>query len=287
MGDGVTVETNVHGRYLGDERFEPVWQELDRRAAAVFVHPTSPPAADAVANGRPLPMLEFIFDATRAATGLVFTGVLTRYPDIQWVFTHDRHRRAHGRGRLPQGAGEGQPGRSRHTRRHRRGHPGLDTGQRGPLLFAAAHRFLLELTETSDVKVVILRMSRISVIDSSGARVLEDAIDRLTKRGVLVLVRACGRSIIGRWPRSGRLMCSGRRGTCWPRHRRLSSSRTVSCPAPGSSPLPRLVAWMQLPGESSGLSQTAKRAGSASRRLRALRPGSSRSARRRPSPRGC
>jgi len=58
----------------------------------------------------------------------------------------------------------------------------------GPLLFAAAHRFLLELTETAEVKVVILRMSRISVIDSSGAQVLADAIDRLTKRGVLVLV---------------------------------------------------------------------------------------------------
>jgi SulP family sulfate permease len=58
----------------------------------------------------------------------------------------------------------------------------------GPLLFAAAHRFLLELTDVADVRVVILRMSRISVIDSSGARVLADAIDRLTKRGVLVLV---------------------------------------------------------------------------------------------------
>ena len=58
----------------------------------------------------------------------------------------------------------------------------------GPLLFAAAHRFLLELTESADVRVVILRMSRISVIDSSGARVLADAIDKLTRRGVLVLV---------------------------------------------------------------------------------------------------
>ena len=58
----------------------------------------------------------------------------------------------------------------------------------GPLLFAAAHRFLLELTETADVKVVILRMSRISVIDSSGARVLADAVDKLSKRDVLVLV---------------------------------------------------------------------------------------------------
>jgi SulP family sulfate permease len=58
----------------------------------------------------------------------------------------------------------------------------------GPLLFAAAHRFLLELTEAADVKVVILRMSRISAIDASGARVLGDVIDRLEKRGTLVLV---------------------------------------------------------------------------------------------------
>jgi SulP family sulfate permease len=58
----------------------------------------------------------------------------------------------------------------------------------GPLLFAAAHRFLLELSEAAAVRVVILRMSRISAIDASGARVLGDAIDKLQRRGVLVLV---------------------------------------------------------------------------------------------------
>ncbi|MCW2881195.1 MAG: SulP family inorganic anion transporter [Sphaerisporangium sp.] len=58
----------------------------------------------------------------------------------------------------------------------------------GPLLFAAAHRFLLELTEAAQAKVVILRMSRVSALDASGARVLGDAIDKLTRRGTLVLV---------------------------------------------------------------------------------------------------
>jgi predicted TIM-barrel fold metal-dependent hydrolase len=33
-------------------------------------------------------MLEFIFDTTRAVSDLVFTGMLVRYPDIEWVFTH-------------------------------------------------------------------------------------------------------------------------------------------------------------------------------------------------------
>jgi len=58
----------------------------------------------------------------------------------------------------------------------------------GPLLFTAAHRFLLELTERADVRVVILRMSRVSALDSSGAKVLGDAIDQLARRGTLVLV---------------------------------------------------------------------------------------------------
>ncbi|GJF30580.1 amidohydrolase [Kitasatospora sp. NE20-6] len=86
--DGVAVETNHHGVYLGDPRNEPLWAELDRRRATVFVHPTSPPHADAVSLGRPRPMLEFLFDSARAASDLVLGGVLTRYPGIRWVLTH-------------------------------------------------------------------------------------------------------------------------------------------------------------------------------------------------------
>ncbi|WP_141585578.1 SulP family inorganic anion transporter [Actinomadura sp. WMMA1423] len=58
----------------------------------------------------------------------------------------------------------------------------------GPLFFAAAHRFLLELSEVGDVRIVILRMSRISALDATGAGVLGDAITRLEDRGITVLV---------------------------------------------------------------------------------------------------
>jgi len=58
----------------------------------------------------------------------------------------------------------------------------------GPLFFAAAHRFLLELTEIATVKVVIIRLSRISTLDVTGARVLGDAITRLERRGIVVLL---------------------------------------------------------------------------------------------------
>jgi len=85
---GVTVETNTGGSYLGDDRYAPLYEELNRRRTVVFVHPTSPQCAEQVSLGRPRPMLEFIFDSTRAVSDLVFTGTLARYPDIEWVFTH-------------------------------------------------------------------------------------------------------------------------------------------------------------------------------------------------------
>ncbi|WP_035735973.1 SulP family inorganic anion transporter [Glycomyces arizonensis] len=56
----------------------------------------------------------------------------------------------------------------------------------GPLFFAAAHRFLLQLLEVADVRVVVLRMSRVSTLDASGALVLADAIKRLEHRGIAV-----------------------------------------------------------------------------------------------------
>ncbi|MGW5156359.1 SulP family inorganic anion transporter [Nonomuraea wenchangensis] len=58
----------------------------------------------------------------------------------------------------------------------------------GPLFFAAAHRFLLELSEVADVSVIVLRMSRVTTVDASGALVLGDAISRLERRGITVYV---------------------------------------------------------------------------------------------------
>ncbi len=57
----------------------------------------------------------------------------------------------------------------------------------GPLFFAAAHRFLLELTDVADVRVVILRLSRITALDATGALVLKDAVHKLSRRGITVM----------------------------------------------------------------------------------------------------
>ncbi|MER5360134.1 SulP family inorganic anion transporter [Streptomyces sp. NPDC002785] len=57
----------------------------------------------------------------------------------------------------------------------------------GPLFFAGAHRFLLELSEVADVRVLILRMSRVTTLDATGALVLKDAVEKLNRRGIAVM----------------------------------------------------------------------------------------------------
>lgn len=86
--DGVVLMTNYRGTYLGDPALDPVMDELDRRGAIVALHPTSPPAAEAVSLGRPRPMLEFPFDTTRAVVNLILNGTLARRRRIRMIVPH-------------------------------------------------------------------------------------------------------------------------------------------------------------------------------------------------------
>jgi 6-methylsalicylate decarboxylase len=86
--DGIALMSNVHGVYLGDERYQPMWRALDDRGAVVFIHPTAPPHAEAVGLGRAYSVVEFIFDEARTVVDMIFAGVLLDYPRIKFVITH-------------------------------------------------------------------------------------------------------------------------------------------------------------------------------------------------------
>ncbi|WP_174297104.1 amidohydrolase family protein [Sphingomonas bacterium] len=95
--DGVVFETNFHGLYLGDPELAPVYAELDRRGAVLFLHPTGSPCGcfptphgdtRKISLGYPIPMLEFIFDTTRTVTQMIVSGTLVRYPNIRLVVPH-------------------------------------------------------------------------------------------------------------------------------------------------------------------------------------------------------
>ncbi|KAN0099853.1 hypothetical protein V8E51_013628 [Hyaloscypha variabilis] len=88
----VTLLTNNHGSYLSHQVFDSVFDELNRRMAIIFIHPTTPclsTGASAVPMSEyPSPMFEFLFDTARAIINLVLSGTASRCPDIQFIITH-------------------------------------------------------------------------------------------------------------------------------------------------------------------------------------------------------
>ena len=84
--DGVILLSNYGERFLGDPVFEPLWAELDRRKAIVFVHPTRTALAEL--PGLPAPLIDFPFATTRTACDMVYRGVLDRYPDMRVILSH-------------------------------------------------------------------------------------------------------------------------------------------------------------------------------------------------------
>jgi 6-methylsalicylate decarboxylase len=86
--DGVSVMTNADGSYLGDSRFDPVFSELQRRAAVVFVHPIASPDPIAHTLGLPDTLLDYPVDTSRAIAKLHYSSTFARTPDIKYVFVH-------------------------------------------------------------------------------------------------------------------------------------------------------------------------------------------------------
>jgi 6-methylsalicylate decarboxylase len=96
--DGIGLLTNYDDVWPGDPRFAPIFDELERRQAVVYFHPT---AAKCCANLLPVvtpAVIEFAFDTTRAIVSLLFSGTLARCPHIRFLFSH-------GGGTLPMLAG--------------------------------------------------------------------------------------------------------------------------------------------------------------------------------------
>ena len=86
--DGVVLLTNHDGVYLGDSLLDPVFDELSRRQAVVFLHPTVPVCVEHTSLGYAPSLIEFVFDTTRAVTHLALSGTLERCPDLRLIVPH-------------------------------------------------------------------------------------------------------------------------------------------------------------------------------------------------------
>jgi predicted TIM-barrel fold metal-dependent hydrolase len=85
--DGVGLLTSYAGKPLGDPSFAPVFDELNRRKVALFVHPTMSCCGMGIPGINP-PAIDFSTDTTRAIASLAFSGTFARCPDIKFIFSH-------------------------------------------------------------------------------------------------------------------------------------------------------------------------------------------------------
>jgi 6-methylsalicylate decarboxylase len=86
--DGVGLFSSVNDRYLGDPLFDPVFEELNRRNAVVFIHPAHCEAPKETNLRAPPFVVEYVFDTTRAIVNLIFAGTLKRYSDLRVIVAH-------------------------------------------------------------------------------------------------------------------------------------------------------------------------------------------------------
>jgi predicted TIM-barrel fold metal-dependent hydrolase len=86
--DGVHLFTSYADVWLGNDRFEPVMAELNRRKAVVHVHPTAANCCRNLVPNVPPNILEYGTDTTRAMLGIMFSGTATRFPDIRFIWSH-------------------------------------------------------------------------------------------------------------------------------------------------------------------------------------------------------
>ena len=95
--DGVGLMTSYGNRYIGEAMFQPILEELNRRKAVIYSHPTDGPCCHSIGGQAP-GTVEWFTDTTRAILSVIAEGpgpaasrapsAATKYPDVQYIWSH-------------------------------------------------------------------------------------------------------------------------------------------------------------------------------------------------------
>ena len=86
--DGIGLLTSYGDKWLGHAQFAPLMDELNRRKAILYTHPTAANCCRALQPDVPPTVIEFGTDTTRTITDIVFSGTAARCPDVRFIFSH-------------------------------------------------------------------------------------------------------------------------------------------------------------------------------------------------------
>jgi predicted TIM-barrel fold metal-dependent hydrolase len=86
--DGIALFTSYGDKWLGDPAFDPVFAELNRRAAIVYTHPATANCCGNLVPNIGDGIIEWGTDTTRAIARIAFGGAAARYPKVRFIFSH-------------------------------------------------------------------------------------------------------------------------------------------------------------------------------------------------------
>lgn len=86
---GIEIGSNINGVAIGDPRFHPLFAEVEKLGAAVFVHAVRPAGVDRLVGPAPLQqVLGYPTDVGLAAASVVTGGLLQKFPKLRIAFSH-------------------------------------------------------------------------------------------------------------------------------------------------------------------------------------------------------
>jgi 6-methylsalicylate decarboxylase len=86
--DGIGLFASYSERFLGDPYFDPLMRYLDGAKAVIHIHPSVHPSGKSLKLQWPVWLIEYVFDTTRAAVNLIFSGTIERYSGIRVILSH-------------------------------------------------------------------------------------------------------------------------------------------------------------------------------------------------------
>lgn len=86
--DGIGLWTSYGDKWPGDPAFAPVFQELDRRHAVIFIHSAPPVCCRSLQPGVIDSVVEYDFDIARAIVSFLKDDGFKKYSNIRFIFPH-------------------------------------------------------------------------------------------------------------------------------------------------------------------------------------------------------
>ncbi len=91
--DGFGISTSYGNMWLGDPKLRPIFEELNRRNAVVYVHPNdavccTPATMTYEKNGISGPWIEWPMNTARTILSVMVAGYTQDFPKVRFIFSH-------------------------------------------------------------------------------------------------------------------------------------------------------------------------------------------------------